>query len=79
MRLAASYDALVPLPVFQALKAFRLAAMLLMLQGCFLARDHSYICDKFAHGPTEKDGLLGYISQLVRCCICSCENINALV
>ena len=27
----------------------------LMLQGYFLARDHFYICAKFAHGPTEKD------------------------
>ena len=26
-----------------------------MLQGYFLARDHFYICDKFTHGPTEKD------------------------
>ena len=24
----------------------------LMLQGYFLASDHFYICDKFAHGPT---------------------------
>ena len=24
-----------------------------MLQGYFL--DHFYICDKFVHGPTEKD------------------------
>ena len=40
----------------------------LMLQGYFLARDHFYICDKFAHGPTEKDEvyLRGYVSQLVR-------------
>ena len=27
----------------------------LMLQSYFLTRDHFYICDKFAHGPTEKD------------------------
>ena len=26
-----------------------------MLQSYFLTRDHFYICDKFAHGPTEKD------------------------
>ena len=26
-----------------------------MLQGYFLTRDHIYICNKFAHGPTEKD------------------------
>ena len=40
----------------------------LMLQGYFLARDHFYICDKFAHGPTEKDEvyLRGYVSRLVR-------------
>ena len=33
----------------------------LMLQGCFLARDHFYICDKFVH---EKDEvyLHGYVS-----------------
>ena len=39
----------------------------LMLQGYFLARDHFYICDKFAHGPTEKEEvyLRGYISRLV--------------
>ena len=39
-----------------------------MLRGYFLARDHLYICDKFAHGPTEKDEvyLHGYISKLVR-------------
>ena len=38
-----------------------------MLQSYFLARDHFYICDKFAHGPTEKDEvyLCGYVSQLV--------------
>ena len=159
MRLAAWYDALVPLPVFQALKAFCLAAMAfstcsfhhqvhdansgaqlyhtppqlswassldvvpdilsgsisytcrcthmgfenlemiahrrvfklpnfkgrdelalgfwwhinphvaykkLMLQGYFLARDHFYICDKFAHGPMEKDEvyLHGYFPNL---------------
>ena len=29
----------------------------LMLQGYFLTRDHFYICDKFARGPMEKDGL----------------------
>ena len=40
----------------------------LMLQSYFLARDHFYICDKFAHGPTEKDEvyLCGYVSRLVR-------------
>ena len=27
----------------------------LMLQGYFLAMDHFYICDKFTHGPMEKD------------------------
>ena len=39
-----------------------------MLQGYFLARDHFYICDKFAHGLTEKDEvyLRGYVSRLVR-------------
>ena len=39
----------------------------LLLQGYFLARDHFYICDKFAHGPTEKDevSLHGYVSQFV--------------
>ena len=39
----------------------------LMLQSYFLARDHFYICDKFAHGPMEKDEvyLRGYVSQLV--------------
>ena len=39
----------------------------LMLQGYFPARDHFYICDKFAHGPTKKDEvyLCGYVSQLV--------------
>ena len=39
----------------------------LMLQSYFLARDHFYICDKFAHGPTEKDEvyLRGYVSRLV--------------
>ena len=39
----------------------------LMLQSYFLARDHFYICDKFAHGPTEKDEvyLCGYVSRLV--------------
>ena len=39
-----------------------------MLQGYFLARDHFYICDKSAHGPTEKDEvyLRGYVSRLVR-------------
>ena len=38
-----------------------------MLQGYFLIRDHFYICDKFAHGPTEKDEvyLRGYVSWLV--------------
>ena len=40
----------------------------LMLQGYFLTSDHFYICDKFAHGPAEKDEvyLCGYVSQLVR-------------
>ena len=35
-----------------------------MLQGYFLARDHFYICDKFVHGPLEKDEvyLHGYLS-----------------
>ena len=39
----------------------------LMLQSYFLARDHFYIGDKFAHGPTEKDEvyLCGYVSRLV--------------
>ena len=39
-----------------------------MLQSYFLTRDHFYICDKFAHGPTEKDEvyLSGYVSRLVR-------------
>ena len=39
----------------------------LMLQDYFLTRDHFYICDKFAHGPTEKDEvyLRGYVSRLV--------------
>ena len=39
----------------------------LMLQGYFLARDHFYICDKFGHGPMERDEvyLHGYLSQLV--------------
>ena len=39
-----------------------------MLHSYFLARDHFYICDKFAHGPTEKDEvyLRGYVSRLVR-------------
>ena len=38
-----------------------------MLQSYFLARDHFYICDKSAHGPTEKDEvcLRGYVSRLV--------------
>ena len=38
------------------------------LQSYFLARDHFYICDKFVHGPTEKDEvyLHGYVSRLVR-------------
>ena len=33
-----------------------------------LARDHFYICDKFAHGPTKTDEvcLRGYVSRLVR-------------
>ena len=33
-----------------------------MLQGYF------YICDKFAHGPTEKDEVYvrGYVSRLIR-------------
>ena len=35
-----------------------------MLRGYFLARDH---CDKFGHGPTEKDEvyLHGYVSWFV--------------
>ena len=39
-----------------------------MLQSYFLTRDHFYICDKFAHGPMEKDEvyLHGYVSRLVR-------------
>ena len=39
-----------------------------MLQSYFLARDHFYICDKFVHGPTEKNEvpLRGYVSRLVR-------------
>ena len=39
-----------------------------MLQSYFLTRDHIYIRDKFAHGPTEKDEvyLHGYVSWLVR-------------
>ena len=39
-----------------------------MLQGYFLARDHFYICDKFAHGPMEKEEvyLRGYVFRLVR-------------
>ena len=39
-----------------------------MLQGYFLARDHFYICDKFVHGPLEKDEvyLHGYLSGLER-------------
>ena len=39
----------------------------LMLQDYFLARDHFHICDKFAHGPMEKDEvyLCGCISRLV--------------
>ena len=38
-----------------------------MLQGYFLTSDYFYICDKFAHGPTEKDEvhLRGYVSRLV--------------
>ena len=40
----------------------------LMLQSYFLTRDHFYICDKFVHGPTEKNEvyLHGYVSRLVR-------------
>ena len=40
----------------------------LMLQGYFLARDPFYICDKFTHGPMEKDEvyLRGYVSRLAR-------------
>ena len=40
----------------------------LRLQGYFLARYHFYICEKFTHGPTEKDEvyLHCYISRLVR-------------
>ena len=39
----------------------------LMLQRYFLARDHFYICDKFAHGLREKDEVYlgGYVSRLV--------------
>ena len=39
----------------------------LMLQCYFIARDHFDICDKFAHGPMEKDEvyLCGYVSRLV--------------
>ena len=39
----------------------------LMLQGYFLARDHIYICDKFVHGPTEKDEvyLRGCVSMVI--------------
>ena len=37
-----------------------------MLQSYFLARDHFYICDKFAHGPMEKDEVYLCVSQLVR-------------
>ena len=39
----------------------------LMLQGYFLTRDHFYICDKFVHGPMEKNEvyLHGYLSRLV--------------
>ena len=38
-----------------------------MLESYFLTRYHFYICDKFAHGPTEKDEvyLHGYVSRLV--------------
>ena len=39
----------------------------LILQGYFLVRDHYYICDKFAYGPTEKNEvyLRGYLSGCV--------------
>ena len=39
----------------------------LMLQGYFLALDNFYICDKFAHGPMEKDEvyLRYYVSRFV--------------
>ena len=39
----------------------------LVLQSYILARDHFYICDKFAHGPTKKDEgcLRGCVSRLV--------------
>ena len=39
----------------------------LMLEGYFLARDNFYICDKFVHGPREKDEvyLHGYVAWLV--------------
>ena len=39
-----------------------------MLQSYFLVKDHFYIYDKFAHGPTEKYEvyLCGYVSRLVR-------------
>ena len=45
-----------------------IACKKLMLQGYFLARVHFYICDKFVHGPMEKDEvyLQGYLSRLVR-------------
>ena len=36
----------------------------LMLQDYFLARDHFYICDKFAYGPMEKDGLSEWLHFL---------------
>ena len=40
----------------------------LILLGYILTRDHFYIFDKSAHGPTEKDEvyLHGYISRLAR-------------
>ena len=45
----------------------------LMLQSYFLARDHFYICGKFAHGPTEKDEVylrdlyvMGWLSRFLK-------------
>ena len=39
----------------------------LMLQCYFLSRDHFYICDMFAHGPTEKDEIYlhGYVPDFL--------------
>ena len=46
----------------------------LMLQSYFLARDHFYICDKFAHGP-----VLAIWSESVLCAhiVCSVANMLA--